>query len=300
MLPTFPEFKKLSIEDKNHIEEYISEFPPYSDFNFTSLWSWGDEETYISTLDGNLVIKFRDYITSEPFYTFIGINKVKDTIKTLLEQSDKDGVQLRLKLIPEVALKADPDLLNHFDVLEDRDNFDYIYLIEEALTFQGKKHRGKRNFVNRFKKLYKTTSQIIDIREIVVQNEMVNLFETWMKLKSKDQSEVENELSAIKKLFKFAEHLDMLCIGIYHEGKLIGFSVNEVLKNGYAMNLFEKGDTAFQGIYPYLRHITAVYLHEKGCKYLSHEQDLGIEGLRQSKMSYGPNFFLKKYTIKRK
>lgn len=300
MLPSFPEFIRLSFEHKPHVEKHISKHPPYSDFNFTSLFSWSGDEAYLSELNGNLVIKFRDYITNEPFYTFIGINKVNDTIKTLLEESVKNKLHPKLKLIPEIALKADPKILDEFDVQEDRDNFDYIYLLEEAKEFIGNKHRAKRNFINRFKKFYKSSYKTIDLKDPRIQTEMLNLFDNWKRLKARSNSEVENELLAIKKILEFSKDLELICIGLYIDDKLVGFSINEILSDGYAMNLFEKADTTYQGIFPYLRQVTSIYLLELGSKYLSHEQDLGIEGLRKSKLSYNPNFFLKKYTITHK
>ena len=299
MIPKFPKFEKLTIENKAHIESHTIKHPPYSDFNFTSLFSWGDEDTQLSTLNGNLVIKFKDYITNEPFYTFIGINKVHETIKILLDESVKNNIHPRLKLIPEAALKADPKILEQFDIQEDRDNFDYIYMLEEAREFKGKKHRDKRNFVNRFKKLYKSTHKIIHLDNPKIQKEILGLYFQWQKLKGIKKI-IGNELIAIKKIFEFSKNLSLICVGLYINKKLVGFSINEILTDGYSMNLFEKADTTYQGIFPYLRHISAIYLLDLGSKFLSHEQDLGIEGLRKSKMSYNPNFFLKKYTVKRK
>ena len=52
MLPTFPEFKPLELSDKNDVENFTSKFPPYSDFNFVSMWCWDiKEEMRISLFD---------------------------------------------------------------------------------------------------------------------------------------------------------------------------------------------------------------------------------------------------------
>ncbi|MBI2314559.1 DUF2156 domain-containing protein [Candidatus Daviesbacteria bacterium] len=300
MIPVFPKFIKLSFEHKPHVEKHVLKHPPYSDFNFTSLISWGGEETYLSELNSNLVIRLRDYLTNEPFYTFIGINLVNQTIKTLLYESKKNGLHPKLKLIPEAVLKADPQILHQFEIQEDRDNFDYIYLLEEAKDFKGNQHRDKRNFINRFKRLYQSSHQLLDIANPQIRTEMLNLFYHWQKLKDRTDKEVENELFAIKKVLQLGKRLNLICIGIYIEKKLVAFSINEILTDGYTMNLFEKADTNYQGIFPYLRSITARYLIDLDGQLLSHEQDLGIEGLRKSKMSYGPKFFLKKYTISHK
>ncbi len=50
---------------------------------------------------------------------------------------------------------------------------------------------------------------------------------------------------------------------------------------------FEKFDTEFKGIGQVINQETAKYLSRK-CRYLNREQDLGIKGVRQAKLSYEP------------
>src|SRR5438045_3776660 len=125
MIPEFPQFKKLELSDKKNVEKFTSKFPPYSDFNFVSMWSWDiKEEMRISQMHGNLIVRFTDYTTGEPFYSFLGNTKVNETAEALLELSKKEGLPIQLKLIPEDSIK-DLDL-KKFKIAEDRDNFDYI------------------------------------------------------------------------------------------------------------------------------------------------------------------------------
>ncbi|MGI8475489.1 MAG: hypothetical protein ACR2OO_03850 [Thermomicrobiales bacterium] len=37
-IPSFPSFRPLEISDQFEIEQWVKQFPPYSDFNFVSLW----------------------------------------------------------------------------------------------------------------------------------------------------------------------------------------------------------------------------------------------------------------------
>lgn len=299
MIPSFPKFKRLTLADKNTIEQYTKQYPPYSDFNFVSLWSWSTHEsTYISTLHKNLVLRFHDYITHEPFYTFIGTKKVNATIKELMNFAQDKSLPPNLKLIPEISLQTAPkSLFTNYTVIEDRDNFDYVYLIDHAVRLRGNKLGPKRNFINRFKNSYQFTHKVLDLTDPDHQQDILRLFEVWRKSRSRDPMEVQNELAAIKRVFKFLHFPNLLAVGVYIDGRLVAFSINEILSHGYSTNLFEKGDINFEGIFPYLRHITATYLAERGCQFLNHEQDLGIPGLRKSKLSYCPKFFLKKYTI---
>ena len=73
MIPGFPEFKKLELSNKEEIENFTSKFPPYSDFNFISMWCWDIKgETRISKFNNNLVVRFTDYLKGNPFFSFFG------------------------------------------------------------------------------------------------------------------------------------------------------------------------------------------------------------------------------------
>src|SRR3989344_3847914 len=105
MIPQFPDFKKLELKDKDEICGLTAQYPPYSDFDFVSMWSWDfKEEIRISSLKGNLVVRFTDYITGEPFYSFLGTKEVNETTDILLNKSSEEGLTPKLKLIPEVAI----------------------------------------------------------------------------------------------------------------------------------------------------------------------------------------------------
>src|SRR3989344_6357117 len=119
MIPEFPEFKNLELSDKEDVEKFTGKFPPYSDFNFVSMWSWDIKgEMRLSMLNENLVVRFTDYLTGEPFYSFLGDNKVNETVEELLEFSKKESLPLELKLIPEEVVK-DLDQIK-FKAIEDR------------------------------------------------------------------------------------------------------------------------------------------------------------------------------------
>jgi len=88
VLPQFPDFKCLEWNDRKQVEQYTAPFPPYSDFNFTSLYAWDvDNKMRISDLHGNLVILFSDYVTGEAFLSFIGTNNLPETACTLIDYS---------------------------------------------------------------------------------------------------------------------------------------------------------------------------------------------------------------------
>src|ERR1035437_4583862 len=120
MIPQFPEFKILELSDKKNVEKFTLKYPPYSDFNFAGTWSWDIRgQMKISQLNGNYVIRFIDYLTGGPFYTFLGNKSVNDTAKKILDLSTEEGLRPQLKMVPEDSLKNLD--LTKFKIQEDRD-----------------------------------------------------------------------------------------------------------------------------------------------------------------------------------
>lgn len=302
MIPNFSKFKRLTLEDQEDIKNYTKIFPPYSDYNFVSLYSYNTREFIeISSLNNNLVIKFQDYITNKPFYSFLGKNNLDGTISELLNLSVKNNLKPSLKLIPEINILNNKKLPEKYSILEDPDNFDYILSVDEIRSLQGNKYRGKRNFVNRFVKTYgEKEIKLLDLTDKKTQGQIEDLFLLWEKTKGQTRDETETEFTATKRLLSSASYFDLIPIGIYHNDKLIAFSIDEILHDNFSIIHFEKADINYIGIFQYLKRATAKHISELGGKYINYEQDLGIEGLRQAKQSWNPVNYLKKYIIVQK
>ncbi|MEK7194131.1 MAG: phosphatidylglycerol lysyltransferase domain-containing protein [Patescibacteria group bacterium] len=297
MIPTFPLFKVLEFSDKNDIEHYTKNHPPYSDFDFMSLWCWNTkEEVSISIIHDNLVVKFSDYLTGEPFFSYFGMNKTVETCKALLDFSKNNSIEPIIKLLPKVSIK---DLDNSiFQVEEDRNHFDYIFSVESLVKYNGSSLKTQRNLLNNF--LRNTPNpkiKSLKLKERAVCDEVMALYDTWEGNKG---FIIPNESIAIKRFLESVNDFSFLSVGIYIEGKLAAFNLQERTSNEYMNCLFAKGNIKYNGIYAYLMNSTAKVLLEWGYKYINYEQDLGIYNLRKSKQAFDPDHYLKKYVVKYK
>lgn len=299
MIRIFSKLKKLELDDRHVLSQFTKQFPPYNDFEFLSLWLYNIEnKNSFYSLNNNLVIKIQDFITGDFFYSFLGTNKVKKTITTLLAKSKEENLGNQLRLIPEINLQSSPELRDYFSIKEDTDSFDYILSVDEIANLKGNKYRSKRNLVNKFIQQYRTHYiKALDFHKEKTKQDIIELFFRWGQKKGKGRKETQIELTAIKKLIDFANMHNVLGLGVYFESKLIGFVSYHIAHNNYALLSFEKGDTSYKGIYEYLHHQAAKHLKILGAKYINYEQDLGIPGLKKAKTLWRPIFFLKKYTI---
>jgi len=299
MIPAFPAFKILELSDKEEIASFTSGESPYSDFNFNSLWSWDvSNERMVSKLNGNLVIQFTDYVSEALFYSFIGTHEPEDTSLSLIAHAEENGISPVLRLVPEGAIGAVNSPLLH--IREDRDNFDYVYDVQELLSLKGAKHKDTRHLVSKFERAYAGARfEVGELNNSDVQNSIISVLRRWERekeRKAKDYGLAHEEL-AIRRLMQSADPGTLLVGGVFIGDAMIGFSVDEVLPGGYSISHFYKADSSHVGVYEFLNNKMAAHLDCLGITLWNWEQDLGLSNLRHSKMAYRPVRFLKKFCV---
>ncbi len=298
MLPAFPNFKKLELSDQADIKAITQKYPPYSDFNFVSMWSWDvKEEMRISELNGNLVVRFTDYVTGEADYSFIGDNKTNETASTLLNFCQESKIKPILRLVPEISVKnLDPNI---FSIQPDRDNFDYVIPAEIFIGNKSKLTKSKEKSIKRFLKKFEPIIKKLDVDDPGVKSSLLKLFAKWTHNKKNDPLEVRNELLAIERLILGKCAKDHICTGVFIEKELVSFCISQPLSNGYSTIHFCKADTSLDsGTYAHVLKENATALQQNGHQLINIEQDLGIESMRKWKMSHGDYIFLKKYKVR--
>jgi uncharacterized protein len=299
-IPRFPAFRRLEIGDRAAIEAITRQFPPYSDFDFTSLYTWDvDEMCVISMLGGNLVIRFRDYTSDAHFLSFIGQNAVVETTETLLAHARQEKLQPQLRLIPDVVIAADEGLWDRFAVTLDRDNFDYVYTVDSWAHFLHPGFREHRRKMARCRERTSLEHRVLDLSDLCVQDAMLDLFHRWVAQKPGLLAEEwQHELIALRRVFALAAEGQLSACGFHDGERLVAFSVWEGLRGGeYALIHFQKADRAYSGLSSWQANELGRLLHSCGFRLINFEQDLGIPGLHEFKRSLQPSRYLRKYAI---
>lgn len=296
MIPQYPDFTKLDLALLKEINKFTGQFEPYSDFNATSLYSWNiDGSAALSYLRDNLVIQLPGYLDGKILCSVLGVNDIEFCIDRLLKDFGS------LHLVPEVTINAisNPD---KYKIQEDRDNFDYVYDVDHLSRMIGGKYKKKRNKHNVFVKAHenyeltlRTTKQLNSFQA----QSIGHIDKEWAKLTPRDKGDILSERRALSRLLDSFSELNLLLIEVVVEGEVKAFSINEILNDKYAICHFEKAlKVHHENIYTFLSSEVASVLKQKGCKLINWEQDLGLEGLRKSKLSYYPVKMLKKYTVR--
>lgn len=299
----WPKKAKIALSYQHVIEDYVKNFAPYSDYNFLSLWTYNTDDAWeFSYLNDNLVVKFTDYINGKPFYSFLGKNKLADTINTLMESSRSENLPDELRLIPEVVVEDENRNIIEgagYSVTEDPDNADYIFSLQVMSELKGGNFMGERNHIKQFDKTVpEACFKELNISEKGVRAEIIDLFMVWAHNKGGSFDDKVIEFAAVNRLLDNYKQFKVVVLGIYNQGKLIGYTISEPLDCEYVMAAFTKADNNYRGIFQVLEKKRAEYFYNKGYRILNMEQDLNIPGLRGAKSGWHPARFLKKYIIK--
>lgn len=298
----FPRFKKLELSDQKIVEDFALNYPPYSDFDFSSLWAYNtNSKTEITWLNKNLVIKHADYLTGSPVFSFLGHHKSRETISSLLDYLKQNGHPEELFILPEDSVK---ELLNiedlDFLIEEDSDQHDYIISLKESAELKNinsHKLKAYNTFLNTNDNY---DFKIIDLKDPQIVKQIFKVFDHWASKGNKLPEDSIIERTAIQRLIEISHLINLRPYGLYIEGELTGYLLDEYLHSTFVIGHFIKADTTYPGIYEFINQRSARDHYDKGYLYINIEQDLGIKGLRISKMQRNPVNFLKKYKVSRK
>ncbi|HRR77051.1 MAG TPA: phosphatidylglycerol lysyltransferase domain-containing protein [Ruminococcus sp.] len=291
------EFREISVSDRQRVCSALK----YSDFMGCE-YSFANNMAWRRLADSKITFYKDFYIccafdTEDGYPHFIlpaGQGDYKDLFRELMRYTDAAGAPLILTGITDSSLKMLSDLFpDRFTYELDRDSSDYIYLTEDFISLKGKKYHGKRNHLARFKELDYTYSPITekDFDDCII-------FCT-AEYNNRSGSAVHSfiaEQFAINTYFSYFNELGLKGSLIRIDGKVAAVTIGEQLNSETFCVHIEKADTSYNGIYTGISHLFAES-EAAGLKYINREEDLGIEGLRRSKLSYNPAFLLNKYTL---
>lgn len=287
------EWKDLEFQDKKIIDEYTKTRFYTCDYSFTNqiLWSIGEKTKYKIVKD----ILYLKGVYEEEEYYYMPIPK-NEELETLFNW--KEGIKgiiqdekKRIILVPEYWKKI---LEEEFYLEERRESFDYIYNSEDLGTLKGRKYSKKKNRINNFKKLYNFTYEKIDEKNI---DEVIEFQKNWCKNRECYLSAVlSNENLGIVNILNNFNKLELIGAIIRVEGKIIAYSLGEILNSEYVIIHIEKALSEYIGSYQMINHLF-VQNEFLTYNYINREDDFGDEGLREAKESYHPAFLLKKYEI---
>lgn len=296
-------FREIQLDDKAWIDKClkVSDFRG-CEYSFANNLAWRRLSDTVICHHGDFYISCSFDDERKPVFTFPsgarydaeGIEKYKKLFAELGEYAESVGAKLKISSVNSEHLKWMQEFYkDEITVNADRDSFDYIYKAENLIELKGKKYHGKRNHIKRFKENNWSFETLTSDR---FDECTAFAAEFYNENKSYDDYSAVVEQFVIHTFFSNFEYLGLKGGVLRKDGKMVGFTIGEQLNTDTFVVHIEKAKSEVQGAYPAICNEFAIACASQ-LEYINREEDLGIEGLRRSKMSYHPEFLLEKYTV---
>lgn len=296
------EFKKLTAEDVGILNKYYGKRHDLTcDSVILDNFLWNEYYEVCYSAVGEDALLWIMTIHGKK-YAALPVCKEEDLpiYLDMLRQYFNENLKLPLEVYladePAVEfLKLSPD---KYLVEELPDSRDYLYSAQALRTLAGKDLRKKRNHLNAFVKRYEGR---YEYRTLCCSDshEVWNFLVRWREQKGQEiEGHLDYEVQGIHEILKNCSILNVRMGGVYIDGELEAFSLgtyNE--REKMAVISIEKANPDFAGLYQYINQ--QLLIHEfPDAEIVNREDDMGLPGLRQAKMSYAPIGFAKKYRIR--
>lgn len=287
-------FQPVTPGDKKRITAYILPSGQQDcDLSFASLCSWHFmSESAYAIIDNRLVLRFTNEEGLHEYFMPIGEGNLIPVIDRLSEQAGAEKEPLILRgILPGTRETLEQYYPTLFEYNADRDYFDYIYRRQDLAELKGKHYQPKRNHVNKFKKEYRYEYRPLT-PELIPE---CLLFEAeWCDRHGYEENEnIRKERQALTFALDHYDELSLSGAVIHVEGKIAAFTFGAPISSDTFGVHFEKADISLDGSYSIINQQFAASLPEQYV-WLNREEDMGIPGLRQAKLSYHPVKLLEK------
>lgn len=284
---------KFDLETRPLILDFLGLYPPCScEYSFVNLFCWQNLYRYSWFFYENSLVIHDD--RSQALFMPLGEDLEPEELFALSKKAVAAGLSGNIGLVPESYVAIWPDLDRYFSITSDRDAADYVYQTEELVELKGNKLHKKKNLISQFKRAYPDYS-IVPMNEYNCKDVMLFEKRLLAARPSIPRSLVE-EADAIAMAFSHWNDLGLNGLILLVKDEIAAFAVFSPLSSDTWDVHFEKSDVTFKGASQMINYETAKFL--KGtAQYINREQDLGIPGLRQAKLSYVPHALVEPYFL---
>jgi hypothetical protein len=301
--------KRLALDDKELFEKYFQKYPPQnSEFTFTNLFMWRIfyEWFYVEWND-HLILFSKEYFkkgrpsltgSDDAVYFFppIGPDSANMIFKIAETYREAEFNRVPEDITSSIMNDKRFDLMN-FEIVEDRDNWDYVYEVETLKTLPGNRHRQNRRWLNKFLQTYDYQFKILT-EDLIDKSKELQLEWCVMRQCEDDEGLTQEQEAIYEALDNFSElgfKGALICV----DDKCAGYTFGEMLNSDTLVIHVEKAHMNYSGGYQAIGNLFLNNVYSD-VSFVNREQDLGVEGLRRAKESYKPIRMVKKSIIFRK
>ncbi|MBI5000291.1 MAG: DUF2156 domain-containing protein [Euryarchaeota archaeon] len=290
-IPQYPKFAPVELAHRPAVLDFLrEERTEVSEVSFSSIYSWRDSYApSLSVLDGLLVIRILFPDGSVHCFPPLGEGDKVGAAERLFADGCQAMAGVTNPLMGMLSSKGHP-------VEPDRDNWDYVYGTADLAALAGTKYHRRRKDINKFEKAGKAESAILRSEDMA---DCIRLGRVWCEEHIEDEKAIViAECKALVRAFEDYETLSLFGVVARLNGQICAFAVAEELNPEMVATHFEKADAQVPGAFQYVNREFAKAFQSR-YKWVNREQDLGLPGLRENKLSYHPQRMVEKHIVRK-
>lgn len=292
-------FKKPEISNKTEFQSILDqEKNIHSESAFGTWFLWAETLGIEVCKFENIIFKKMGTNINNTVFEFPrgakSIDELRNAILMLIGYAQKIKLpEFKFtELLSSEILKLQSAFPEKFKITANRDKYEYIYKTKDLALLPGKKYHGKKNHISKFSKMYDWEYKPIDYKD---KEKYLKFIKTWFEKKmSPEKIKYSQEYKAIQTAINNLENLGLLGGTIEIQNNIAAFTMGEKINNKNLLIHFEKALPEYSGAYSVInREFAKTFLNKYD--FINREEDMGIPGLRKSKLSYKPVALLPKY-----
>lgn len=288
-------FKKIELNDIELLNSFLQHTDELTcEINFVNLLLWQPLYNNCYCIE-NDILYLKSYFRNTEIYS-LPFGDIKTGVEKIIEYSGNPypdfWAQEGTRFYQFKALYG-----KYYNTIESRNEFDYIYNAHDLINLSGKKYHSKRNHISAFSKQFDwhyediTDSNIGSVKQCADAWYAQNADRMDDKLKA--------EKNGVDLMLNNMNFLNVKGGAIVIDDKVVAFTLGSpISKDIYNIHI-EKAIAEFDTAYTVINREFAAR-NAQNYKYINREDDLGLEGLRKSKLSYKPEILLPKYICTKK
>ena len=283
------DFRTPTLDDRERIEAFVRESGRIGcDITFVNTYLWREHYDIRVAFTDDTYYKCYVMDGKVSGYTFpMTRGDIRTAVDRIVEDARERGVTPVIGLLNDQNADIIRKLYgDRVSIRISRDSFDYLYERAHLAELRGKKFHAKRNHISRFFREHAD----ISVKEICKENysDVLSVVERWTSIGGDT-----GELSIIRDALEHFETLGLFGILLYVEGRPVAMSIGSRISDEVCDVNFEKA-VEIDEAYAVINNEFAK--HFDGFTLFNREEDMGLEGLRKSKLSYHPDILLRKST----
>lgn len=277
-------FKEIDLTLRSRLDDIRKKYKiTTAHYSLASLFMWQKELKTTICLKNDFFVLKEEYLSKHFYYFPCGNDK--DKLEFIRYALDKHGSMLCLGYMEEKdKIFLDQYFHGRFEIVEDRDSFEYVYSKEEQMLASGKRFRYLRKEVNTANKTMKLTYEKITNENL---EEVKQITLDWNSLHVGKGGSYYGDVKPTLRMLEHYKELGLFGVLIRKDQKACSYVIGAELWNHTVEILMSKCCLPDNGL-DFFTKIIFYHTLDPMYQYINQEDDMGVIGIREKKLEQHP------------